>query len=81
MLDFVIWSFAIALTPTALLLASTLFSCASDWIGRLFSWGFERFEQRGPGPRFNTDPPSVCIAMDSRRSSRTRGRADAVTRQ
>ena len=56
MVDFVLWSFVIALTPVALGLAWKLVSGIGNWIGLVISGPFEKEEPWEPLRPLSSDP-------------------------
>ena len=66
MVELVLWSFVVALTPVTLSLIWTLISGAEESIERGLSWAFESAESRTIRRPLNVNPPSGPSSMAGR---------------
>ena len=75
MVNLVVWSFVIALTPVVLGSAWKLVLGTLHWIARGHARAFAAAEPWGPPRPLNFDPPSGYIAMAGRTSGPGTGRS------
>src|SRR5207237_935895 len=73
--NLVVWSFVVALTPVVLGSAWKLVFGTLHWIALGPSRGFQDAEPWDPPRPLNFDPPSSCIAMAGRTSGPGTGRS------